>query len=116
MQAGEEIPETSMPPRETSSLFDAPVAVAGAGVVAATSASCGVDCGGALLARCAASLMLCERRPHWGCRACSRVYREPPAAVAGAPSVPPPPPACIFCGLPLGPVGPALLFSPPCCS
>lgn len=109
-EAGEQLPDTAaMPERETSSLFDAPIALAGSGVAAATAATC-ADAGGASVPRCPASLLLCESRPQWACRCCGRRYRRPLGAEAGAA------PACIFCGLPLGPAGPPILFSPPCCS
>jgi hypothetical protein len=131
LQAGEELPAgSSMPARETSSLFDAPVAVAGSGVAAATEARIAR----AAVARCPASLLLCEHR-QWSCRACSRKYRREGVARAAAaaaaaegdeegdeefpapaPASPPPVPGCLFCSLPLGPERPTVLFSPPCCS
>lgn len=111
----------AMPAREHSTLFDEPVAVAGSGVAAATQAV-PPSAGGATLPRCPATLLLCEGRPHWSCRACGRRYRRPQGAgnteEAGDPCGKPlsPLPTCIFCGLPLGSVVPAVLFSPPCCS
>lgn len=113
MHHGEEIP-TEMPARETSTLFcGAPVAVAGAGVAAATVA----PADGAALPRCPASLVLCERRPQWGCGACGRKYQRPSVAAAttDSPACAPAVPACIFCGLLLGLSRPGVLFSPPCC-
>lgn len=105
MHAGEELPAGSeMPAREASALFGgARVAVAGKGATAAVEA----PLAGAALPRCPASLLLCERRPQWGCRACGRKYRAPAAPLS---------PACILCGLPLGPARPAVLLNPPFCS
>lgn len=123
LQAGEQLPDaTDMPQREASTLFDGPVALAGSGVAAATAASC-AGAGDATVPRCPASLLLCEGRPQWACRACGRKYRRPQgtgtasafqagAEAAAAPLLP----ACIFCGLPLGPAAPPVLFSPPCTS
>lgn len=107
----------AMPARERSTLFDQPVAVAGRGVAAATQAA-PPGAGGAMLPRCPASLRLCEGRPHWSCRACGRRYLQPQGACSEAAGSEPtaPLPACVFCGLPLGSAGPAVLFSPPCCS
>lgn len=103
-----------MPARDESTLFSGTrVAVAGTGVAAATAAP--MD--GATLPRCPASLLLCERRPQWGCGACGRKYRRPAAAaaVAAAPACAPAVPACIFCGLLLGLSRPGVLFGTPCC-
>lgn len=116
-----------MPTRETSSVFDAPVAVAGSGIQAAVSAAPALEgAGGATVSRCPASLLLCEGgRPQWACRACKRRYRQPPgaseagegaASASGAAAGPQPVPPCVFCGVPLGPAVPAMLLAPPCCS
>jgi hypothetical protein len=109
-----------MPAREQSSLFDAPVAVSGRGVAAATQAV-PPGAGSATVPRCPASLLLCEGRPHWSCHACGRRYRRPQGVgsegEAASGELPHGPlPACVFCGLPLGSAVPAVLFSPPCCS
>ena len=45
------------------------------------------------LGRCAGTLRLYHKQPHWRCSLCSRTYTEAPAAAG---------PACIFCGVPLG--------------
>lgn len=116
MHAGEDLPSgATMPARETSALFGARVAVAGGGVAAATAAPL-EGAGGASVPRCPASLLLCEQRPRWACRACGRMYKQPPGAAGGGGGASQQLPACIFCGLQLGPWGPSVLFSPPCCS
>lgn len=65
--------------------------------------------------RCPASMLLCESPRPWCCRACNRKYRHPttlPAAGGGGGE--PPVPACLLCGLQLGPSVPSILLAPPC--
>lgn len=66
------------------------------------------------VARCPASLRLCEGPRPWCCRACGRRHAQPAPLLEGGAGAEPPVPACTLCGLQLGPQAPPIMLMPPC--